>query len=164
MTDLNCVEIIGNLTKDLMSDERNFGISNSGIARANISIAVNRSRKNGDQWVDDVSYFDVTIWGKTAENLKPYLVKGQKVAVKGFLKQDRWESNGQKYNRVSIVAEGVWLVGNRLAGNGGNNPGANNQNYQPNQNYQRQQTNNDNNNYQQSDNYAPTTDLSDVPF
>ena len=74
MTDVNRVNIIGRLTRDIASDERSFAYLPNGTARANVSIAVNRSRKNGDQWVDEVSYFDVTIWGKTAENLKPYLV------------------------------------------------------------------------------------------
>ena len=79
MTDLNHVVLIGRLTKDLGTDERSFGYVANGQARANVSIAVNRSRKNGEQWVDEVNYFDVTIWGKTAENLKPYLLKGKQI-------------------------------------------------------------------------------------
>lgn len=110
-TDINNIVIIGNLTRDLGSND--FGYTPGGTARVNVSIAVNRSRKQGDQWVDEVSYFDVTIWGKTAENLKPYLTKGQKIAVQGFLKQDRWEKDGQKHSKVSIVAETVQLVGGK---------------------------------------------------
>jgi single-stranded DNA-binding protein len=70
MTDLNHVVLIGRLTRDLGSDERSFGYIGNGTARANVSIAVNRSKKNGDTWSDEVHYFDVTIWGKQAENLK----------------------------------------------------------------------------------------------
>ena len=109
MTNLNKVFLKGNLTRDLGSDERSFGFVGNGTARANVSIAVNRSKKQGDQWVDEVSYFDVTIWGKTAENLKPYLTKGKAITIEGFLKQDRWEKDGQKQSRISIVAENVWL-------------------------------------------------------
>ena len=117
MTDLNNVVVMGRLTKDL--DENSFGYAGS-TARANVSIAVNRSRKVNNEWKDEVSYFDVTIWGKTAENLKPYLTKGKQIVVEGFLKQDRWEKNGQKFYKVGIVANNVHLVG-------GNNHSSTNQ-------------------------------------
>ena len=64
MTDLNHVVLIGRLTRDLGSDERSFGYIGNGTARANVSIAVNRSKKTGDGYADEVNYFDVTIWGK----------------------------------------------------------------------------------------------------
>ena len=113
MTDLNHVVLIGRLTQDLGSDERSFGYVGNGQARANVSIAVNRSKKNGDQWIEEVNFFNVTIWGKTAENLKPYLTKGKQICVEGHLKQDRWEKDGQKQSRVSIVADNVQLLGGR---------------------------------------------------
>ena len=111
MTDTNKVILLGRITKDL--DENSFGYIASGQARANISIAVNRSQKQGDNWVDETSFFDVTIWGKTAENLKPYLTKGRQIIIDGYLKQDRWEKGGQKFSKVSIVAENVQLCGNK---------------------------------------------------
>ena len=113
MTDLNHVVLIGRLTQDLGSDERSFGYVGNGQARANVSIAVNRSKKNGDQWVEEANFFNVTIWGKTAENLKPYLTKGKQICVEGYLKQDRWEKDGQKQSRVTIVADQVQLLGGR---------------------------------------------------
>lgn len=118
MTDLNHVVIIGRLTRDITADERSFAYVSNGMARANVSIAVNRSRKNGEQWIDEVSYFDVTIWGKTAENLKPYLLKGKQIAVDGYLKQDRWEKDGKTNSRVVIVANNVQLLGGKSE-NGG---------------------------------------------
>lgn len=124
MTDLNHVVLIGRLTKDLGTDERSFGYVANGQARANVSIAVNRSRKNGDQWVDEVNYFDITIWGKTAENLKPYLTKGKMIAVDGYLKQDRWEKDGQKMSKVSVVANNVQLLGGKGDGAAQAAPGA----------------------------------------
>lgn len=113
MTDLNHVVLIGRLTQDIGSDERSFGYTSSGQARANVSIAVNRSKKSGEQWIDEVNYFNVTIWGKTAENLKPYLTKGKQICVEGHLKQDRWEKDGQKQSRVSVIADSVQLLGGR---------------------------------------------------
>ena len=120
MTDLNHVVLIGRLTRDLGDDERSFGYVGNGQARANVSIAVNRSKKSGDEWIDETSYFDITIWGKTAENLKPYLNKGKQICVEGHLKQDRWEKDGQKMSRVSIIADNVQLLGGKSESSGNN--------------------------------------------
>lgn len=114
MTDLNHVVLIGRLTRDLGSDERDFGYLPNRQARANVSIAVNRSKKQGDEWIDEVSYFEVAIFGKTAENLKPYLLKGKQIAVDGHLKQDRWkDQQGNNRSKISIVAENVQLLGGK---------------------------------------------------
>lgn len=159
MTDLNHVVLIGRLTRDLGADERSFGYVGNGQARANVSIAVNRSRKNGEQWVDEVNYFDITIWGKTAENLKPYLTKGKMIAVDGYLKQDRWEKDGQKMSKVSIVANSVQLLGGRGESSSSNNgSSAFQQTTAPSNNYQ-------NNSYSQ-DSYGDTgSDFpEDIPF
>lgn len=111
--DINHVTIVGRLTRDAETS-----YLPSGAAVAKISIAVNRSRKNGDQWVEEVSYFDSAIFGKTAENLKPYLSKGKQIGLEGHLKQDRWEKDGQKFSRVSIIADNVQLLGGRSNGGG----------------------------------------------
>lgn len=130
MTDLNHVVLIGRITKDIGSDERSFFYTSNGLACANISIAVNRSRKSGEEWVEDTSFFDVSIWGKTAENLKPYLNKGQQIAIDGYLKQDRWEKDGEKRSKIVIVANTV-----QLCGSGGKKE--NDNNLQPDNNFQK---------------------------
>lgn len=109
MSDLNHVIEIGRLTRDI--SERDFAYTTGGTARLNISIAVNRSVKKNGAWTDSVSYFDVTVWGKTAENIKPYLHKGKQIAVDGYLDQQRWEKDGQKYSKVVIIANNVQLLG-----------------------------------------------------
>lgn len=117
MTDMNHVFLIGRLTRDLGADERSFAyVGNGQMARANISIAVNRSKKEGDQWVDEVNYFDITIWGRTAENLKQYLLKGKQIAVDGYLRQDRWQKDGQNFSKVVVVANSVQLLGGKSEG------------------------------------------------
>lgn len=114
MTDLNSVVLCGRLTADIGSSRNGFSYTQSGTAICRFSIAVNRSRKQGDQWVDEVSYFNVTVFGKTAENLKPYLTKGQLVAVQGFLKQDRWtDQNGGARSSVGIIADHIQLFGGK---------------------------------------------------
>ena len=54
MADLNHVTLIGRLTRDA-----ELKYTPGGLAISSFSIAVNRRRKNGDQWVDEVSYFDI---------------------------------------------------------------------------------------------------------
>ena len=109
MTDLNSVIEIGRLTRDI--SERDFTYTTGGTARLNLSIAVNRSEKRGGEWADKVSFFDVTVWGKTAENIRPYLHKGKQIAVDGYLDQQRWEKDGVKYSKVVIIADNVQLLG-----------------------------------------------------
>lgn len=110
--DLNNYSVIGRITRGL--DERAFAYTSNGKARLNISIAVN------DGYGDNqyTSYFDVVVWGKTAENIKPYLGKGKQICINGRLRQDRWEKDGQKNSRVVIVAETVQLLGGRDNGAG----------------------------------------------
>lgn len=124
MTDINRVNIIGRLTRDI--GEKDFAYLSSGTARLNVSIAVNRSRKSNGEWIDETSFFDVTIWGKTAENLKPYLTKGKQIGIDGYLKQDRWEKDGQKFSRVVIVAENVALLGGKSDGGNSGAPATQN--------------------------------------
>ena len=114
MTDLNHVVEIGRLTRDISG--RDFGYTTGGTARLNLSIAVNRSEKRNGQWADKANFFDVTVWGKTAENIKPYLHKGKQIAVDGYLDQQRWEKDGQKYSKVCIIANNVQLLGGNDSG------------------------------------------------
>lgn len=122
MTDLNHVVVIGRLTRDLGTDERSFGYLPNGNARANISLAVNRSKKQDEQWIDEVSYFDITIFGKTAENLKSYLTKGKQICVEGHLQQQRWEKDGQKFSKIVIIADNVQLLGGKTENSSNNEP------------------------------------------
>ena len=115
--DLNKVELIGRLTRDA-----DLKYTTTGTAIAGISLASNRSVKKQDNWETEVSYFDASIYGKSAENLKPYLTKGKTIAIAGHLKQDRWEKDGQKFSRIKIEVEEVQLLG----GNSSENPNSSN--------------------------------------
>ena len=110
MTDVNSVVLVGNVVR-----EPDLKYMQNGTAIAVVSIAVNRAKKNPDgTWGDEASFFDVTLFGKTAEKLKQYLVKGQKIAVQGSLKQDRWQDQqGNNKSKVGVIADNVQLVGER---------------------------------------------------
>ena len=116
MADVNRVIEIGHLTRD---EELKY--TPGGMAIGNISIAVNRRVKKGQEWVDESNYFDVVIFGKQAESLQRFLTKGKQIAVDGFLKQDRWQDqNGANRSRISIVANDIQLLGGRDNGNQSN--------------------------------------------
>ena len=131
--DINQVVIIGRLTRDLGSDPngRDFQYTQSGMCIAKFSIAVNHSTKgqNG-QYIEEADFFNVTLFGKLAEGLKPYMTKGKQVCVVGHLKQDKWtDAQGQNHSAVSIIADEIELVG------GQNQP---QRNYQQQGGYQQQ--------------------------
>jgi single-strand DNA-binding protein len=91
---------MGNLTGD---PELKF--LKSGTAVANFSIAVNDRYKKGEKTVDEVSYFDIVVFGKAGENATEYLKKGNPVLIEGKLEQKRWEAkDGSKRSKVEIIA------------------------------------------------------------
>ena len=104
--DYNKVTLIGRLTRDI-----DLKYTTTGTAIAAVSLASNRSVKKQDNWETEVSYFDANIYGRMAENLKPYLIKGKMILIAGRLKQDRWEKDGQKFSRIKIEVEEVQLLG-----------------------------------------------------
>lgn len=106
MADINHVVVVGRLTRDA-----ELKYTNSGYAVSKVSIAVNQRRKVNDQWTDEVSFFDVVIWGKTAESLNSYLLKGKQIGVEGRLRQNRWEQEGKQRSRVEIVSSNIQLLG-----------------------------------------------------
>ena len=111
MADINHVVLIGRLTRnaELIS-------MSSGQAVCKFSIAVNRRKKNGEQWEDEPNFFDIIVWGKQGEALHQYLVKGKMVGIEGGLRQDRWQQDGQNRSKVEIVANYVQLIGGNPGG------------------------------------------------
>ena len=118
MADVNHVVLIGRLTRDA-----ELKYTNNGTAICKFSIANNQRRKRDDQWVDEAHFFDVTLWGKTAEAVSQYLVKGKQVGVEGQLRQSRWEQDGQSRSRVEVNANNLQLLGGGTGG-GQASPGA----------------------------------------
>jgi single-strand DNA-binding protein len=106
MVDVNHVILLGRLTRDA-----ELKYTAGGQAVCKFSIAVNRRKKNGDQWEDEANFFDIVIWGKQGETLNQYLKKGKMVAVDGELRQDRWQQDGQNRSKVEIVASFLQLLG-----------------------------------------------------
>jgi single-strand DNA-binding protein len=119
--DINHVVLVGRLTRD--AELKSIA---SGQAVCKFSIAVNRSKKNGEQWEDEPNFFDIVLWGRRGEALHQYLNKGKLVAVDGELRQDRWQQEGQNRSKVEIVANNIQLLGGGSSGGGGSSFGGSN--------------------------------------
>ncbi len=111
----NKVIVIGNLTRD-----PEVRYTPQGTSVANFSLAVNRRYRTGDENREEVSYFDVVVFGKQAEVCGQYLNKGSMVLVDGRLQQRRWEGDdGKKRSKVEIVGENVRFMPRRSGESGG---------------------------------------------
>lgn len=104
--DLNHVILIGRCTRDA-----ELKYTSGGMAVCKFAIAVNRRRKQGEQWDDEASFFDIVLWGKSGESLYQYLVKGKQVAVEGELHQNRWQNEGKSMSKIEVNANNVQLLG-----------------------------------------------------
>ena len=117
MASYNRVVIVGNLTRDV-----ELRYTPTGTAVTDIALAINDRVKKNDQWVDEVNFFDVTLWGRTAEVAGEYLSKGSSVLIEGKLKQDRWEQEGKTRSKVKIVGEKMQMLSSRNTGGAGGRP------------------------------------------
>lgn len=113
MASYNRVILVGNLTRD-----PELRYIPSGTAVSEIGLAVNDRVKRGEQWVDEATFVDVTLWGRTAEIANEYLSKGANVLIEGRLKLDTWEKDGQKRSKLRVVGEKLQMLGGRTGGNG----------------------------------------------
>ncbi len=114
MTSFNKVILLGNLTRD-----PEVRYTPNGIAVASFAIAVNRKYKQGDETKEEVSYIDIVVFGKQAESCGQYISKGDSVLIDGRLQQRRWETEeGQKRNKIEVVAQSVNFMPKRSSGGG----------------------------------------------
>ena len=105
---LNTVNVMGNLTRD----PENKHVP-SGKTLCILSIASNRTYLKNNEKVNEVSYFDVEVWGAAGENCAKYLSKGSGVIVEGKLKQERWKKDGKSYNQIKIMANTIHFLPNK---------------------------------------------------
>jgi single-strand DNA-binding protein len=107
MASLNKVFLIGNLTRD-----PEIRYLPSGQAVGDLRLAVTRRYKSAaGEDREETCFVSVVVWGKQAEACGKYLSKGQPAMVEGRLKYDEWEKDGQKMNRLNVVAERIQFLG-----------------------------------------------------
>jgi len=110
MSDLNRVILIGRLTRD---PELRF--TSSGVALANLSLAINRRIEPRDgEPREEVVFLDVTVWRNQAEACAQYLKKGRMICVEGRLSMDKWKDReGKERTKLFVTADAVQFLGGR---------------------------------------------------
>jgi len=104
MASFNRVILMGNLTRD-----PEVKTIPNGSSVGQIGLAVNRTwfDKASNQRKEEVTFVDVTLWGRDAEVAGQYLAKGRPVLIEGRLTLDSWEDKktGEKKSKVVVVAD-----------------------------------------------------------
>ena len=125
----NKVFLLGNLTRD-----PEVRYTPKGSAVADLGIAVNRqyTLDNGEKR-EEVTFVDVTFWGRTAEIAGEYLKKGRSIFIEGRLQLDTWDDkqSGQKRTKLKVIGEMMQMLGGRPAGGGGEGGGASDEPEEP---------------------------------
>ena len=117
MASFNKVILVGNLTRD-----PELRYTPKGMAIAKIGLAVNRNwtSESGEK-KEEVTFVDVDIFGRTAENVAQYMKKGRPILIEGRLKLDQWDDKqtGQKRSKLGVVAEVAQFLGSPTGGGEG---------------------------------------------
>lgn len=115
MASYNRVILVGNLTSD-----PELRYIPSGTAVTELRMAINDRRKTASgEWVEETTFVDVTLWGRTAEVATEYLSKGSNVLIEGRLKLDTWEKDGKKNSKLRVVGDKMQMLGGKGGGGGG---------------------------------------------
>ena len=121
MASFNKVILLGNLTRD-----PEVRYTPKGTAVTDLGLAVNRTytADNGEKR-EEVTFVDVTFWGRTAEVAGEYLKKGRPVFVEGRLQLDSWDDkqSGQKRTKLKVIGENMQMLGAPRGGGGGGGGG-----------------------------------------
>jgi single-strand DNA-binding protein len=104
--------LVGNVGRD----PEPLRYTGSGMAVTSFSMAVSRSRRVNDQWVDDTTWFKVTAWAQLAERVVSQVKKGQQILVaadrieaNAYLTKDTHEARAS----LDVTARQVRLLGKR---------------------------------------------------
>ena len=117
MGSVNKVILVGNLGRDA-----EIRYTSGGTAVATLSLATTDVwTDKGGQRQEKTEWHRVVLWGKTAETLQEYLLKGRQIYVEGRLQTRQWDDrDGNKRYTTETRADRVVLLGGR--GGGGREP------------------------------------------
>jgi single-strand DNA-binding protein len=108
---VNQVFLMGNLTRDPELRQ-----TPNGQNVCSFSIALNRSyRDANNEWQEATDYVDIVAWAQLGERVSQYLSKGRRVLVQGRLQSRSWEQEGQKRNKLEVIASDVTFLDGRGA-------------------------------------------------
>ncbi|MEN9215720.1 MAG: single-stranded DNA-binding protein [Gloeomargarita sp. HHBFW_bins_162] len=103
---INVVSLVGRAGRD--PEMKYF---ESGSVKCSLTLAVNRRSKR----TDEPDWFDLEIWGKTAEVAGNYVRKGSLIGVKGAIKFEYWKdrNTGEDRQKLVIRVDQLDLLGSR---------------------------------------------------
>lgn len=103
----NRVQLIGNVGND-----PEIKTLESGRKMAHLTIATNESYKNENgEKVEKTEWHRVIAWGKTAEIIEKFVVKGKEVAIDGKLTHSSYEDkNGEKRFLTEVIVNEILLL------------------------------------------------------
>lgn len=103
---LNSVTLVGRAGRD--PEVKYF---ESGSVVCNLPLAVNRRQRNSDQ----PDWFDLEIWGRTAEIAANYVRKGKLLGIQGRLKFDHWQdrNTGAQRSKPVVRVDQLDLLGSK---------------------------------------------------
>jgi single-strand DNA-binding protein len=117
MGSVNKVILVGNLGRDA---ELRYTPSGAAVAKFSIATTEMWNDKAG-QRQERTEWHNIDLWGKQAETLSEYLVKGKQVYVEGRLQTDEYtDKEGVKRKSTKVRCDRVVLLG----GGGGGGRGA----------------------------------------
>lgn len=98
---MNSVQILGTMTRDC-----EIRYTPAGTAVGKFGIGYNERIKDASgQYQDKAHFFEITAWGKSAENISSFFKKGSRILIQGSLDFSTWEKDGQKHSKVGIKLE-----------------------------------------------------------
>ena len=107
MGSVNKVILVGNLGKDA---EVRVTPGGQSVASFSIATTENWTSKEGEK-KEQTEWHRIVLWGKAADSLQPYLVKGKQIYLEGRLQTRQWEKEGQKHYTTEVKADKIVLLG-----------------------------------------------------
>lgn len=102
---------MGNITREI-----ELRYTPKGSAVTDLGLAVNRVRldESGNK-IEEVTFVDVTLWGRQAELANQYLSKGRGIFIEGRLHMDTWtdEQTGKQRSRLKVIGENMQFIGGK---------------------------------------------------
>lgn len=106
---VNKVILIGNLGKDA---ETKFTPGGASVTKFSVATSRRWKDQQSGEWKEETNWSNITLW--KAENLSPYLTKGQQVYVEGRLQTRSYDDkDGKKVYATDVVADNVILLGGK---------------------------------------------------
>src|SRR5829696_5453328 len=116
MGSVNKVILVGNLGRDA---ELRYTPGGAPVATLNLATTEVWNDKGG-QKQEKTEWHRVVLWGKSAESLNEYLVKGKQIYIEGRLQTRQWDDkDGNKRYTTEIRGDRVVLLSGGGGGGGG---------------------------------------------